>query len=175
MIVKLAEGPLKTRFGEWTEILFYDGQRETIALILGDVSHQEKVLCRLHSSCIFGHYFNSIECDCREQMEDAQQRILKEGRGIIILLDQEGKGNGHFALLSSVAHKRKGQKQADAYRAAGFPEDSRDFRPAGKILIALNVTSVRLITENNDKAEALRENGIVVTELITCEDLSNNN
>ncbi|MFT4031265.1 MAG: GTP cyclohydrolase, partial [Siphonobacter sp.] len=66
MIVKLAEGNLKTKFGEFQEVLFYDGQKESIALVMGEVAGAESVLCRVHSSCIFGHVFNSIECDCRE-------------------------------------------------------------------------------------------------------------
>jgi GTP cyclohydrolase II len=106
MIRKLAEGNLKTKYGEFQEILFYDGQKESFALFMGDIENSEDLLCRIHSSCIFGHYFNSIECDCQEQMDISQQLIQKVGKGIIILLDQEGKGNGHFGLLSSVAYKR---------------------------------------------------------------------
>jgi GTP cyclohydrolase II len=139
MIVKLAEGNLKTKYGEYREILFYDGQKESIALIMGEVTDAEAVLCRVHSSCLFGHAFNSIECDCREQMEISQQLIQREGRGIIIWLEQEGKGNGHFALLKSVEHKRLGLKQADAYEAVGFKSDARDFRAAAEILMALGV------------------------------------
>jgi GTP cyclohydrolase II len=112
MIVELASGNLKTKYGTFQEKLFYDGQRETVVMYLGDLKGAEDVLCRVHSSCIFGHYFNSIECDCQEQMNISQALIEKAGKGIIILMDQEGKGNGHFALLNSVAHKRKGVKQA---------------------------------------------------------------
>jgi GTP cyclohydrolase II len=162
MIVKLAEGNLKTTFGEFQEMLFYDGQKESIALIMGNVEGEEDVLCRIHSSCIFGHYFNSIECDCREQMAIAQQLIQRRGQGIIILLDQEGKGNGHFALLKSVEHKRKGVKQADAYEAVGFKRDARDFSSAGKILNQIGVKSIRLLTENVDKVKILKQFGIEV-------------
>ena len=105
MVVKLAESSVKTKFGEYREILFYDGQKEVIALVMGDVLGAEDVLCRVHSSCIYGHNFNSIECDCREQMEISQQLIQKQGIGIIIWLEQEGKGNGHFALMQSKIHK----------------------------------------------------------------------
>src|SRR5687767_9897260 len=101
MIIRLAEGNLQTKFGDYHEILFYDGQKESIALIMGNVYGEEQVLCRIHSSCIAAHYFNSTECDCREQMEIAQRLIQQSGKGIIIYLDQEGKGNGHFALLKS--------------------------------------------------------------------------
>jgi GTP cyclohydrolase II len=162
MIVKLAEGNLKTKFGEYQEILFYDGQKESIALIMGDIQGAEGVLCRVHSSCIFGHAFNSIECDCREQMEISQQLIQKEGRGIIIWLEQEGKGNGHFALLKSVAYKRAGVAQADAYEAVGFKKDARDYRSAADILTQTGVKSVRMLTNNPKKVETLTRYGVQV-------------
>ena len=163
MIVKIAEGNLRTKFGEYREALYYDGQKESIAIIMGDVEGEEDVLCRVHSSCIFGHYFNSIECDCREQMEISQQLIQRAGKGIIILLDQEGKGNGHFALLNSVKHKRLGVKQADAYEAVGFKRDARDFGSAAKILKDLGVKSIRMLTDNEDKIKTLTQHGVEVT------------
>ena len=162
MITKLAEGSLKTKFGEFKEVLFYDGQKESIAMIMGDIKNEENVLCRVHSSCIFGHYFNSIECDCQEQMDISQQLIQREGNGLIILLDQEGKGNGHFALLNSVKFKRQGVKQADAYEAVGFKRDARDFSSAGKILKKMGVKSIRMLTNNPDKVETVSQYGIKV-------------
>lgn len=162
MIVKLTEGNLKTKYGLFQEALYYDGQKEAIALYMGDVKDAEEVLCRVHSSCIFGHYFNSTECDCQEQMDISQALIQREEKGIIILLDQEGKGNGHFALLNSVKFKREGIKQADAYEAAGFKRDARDFRAAAKILHDLKVKSITMLTNNPDKVRTLSEHGITV-------------
>lgn len=162
MICKLAEGTLKTKYGEFKEVLFYDGQKESIAMMMGAIENASDVLCRVHSACIFGHYFNSIECDCQEQMDISQQLIQREGKGIIILLDQEGKGNGHFALLNSVAHKRKGVNQADAYEAVGFKKDARDFSAAGKILTHLKVQSIRMLTNNEAKTKTMEDCGITV-------------
>jgi GTP cyclohydrolase II len=162
MIARLAEADLRTRFGTFHEVLYYDGQRESFALVMGDVTGGEGVLCRVHSSCIFGHHFNSVECDCREQMEQAQQRIQEAGRGVVIWLEQEGKGNGHYALLQSVAHKRAGAAQADAYEAVGFARDARDYRAAAAILKDLGVRSVRLLTNNPDKVDTLTRHGVVV-------------
>jgi len=162
MIVKLAENDLHTRYGTFTEALYYDGQKEAIALYLGDLSGAEEVLVRVHSSCIFGHYFNSIECDCQQQMDGSQRMIEAAGQGIIILLDQEGKGNGHFALLNSITHKRKGTAQADAYEAVGFKQDNRDFSAAGKILRDLEVASVVMLTGNPGKVATLAGQGILV-------------
>src|SRR5262245_9674765 len=125
MIKRLASRELKTKFGTFTEILYYDGQRESIALVMGDVVDQENVLCRVHSHCIGAHVFNSIECTCREEMEAAQSLIREKGRGVIIWLDQEGKGNGHLALIQSTPFKNDGYSQADSYLKAGFEADGR--------------------------------------------------
>ena len=162
MIVKMAEGNLKTKYGEYHEILFYNGQKESFALIMGDVAGEEDVLCRVHSSCIFGHHFNSIECDCREQMEISQQLIQEAGKGIIIWLEQEGKGNGHFALLKSVEHKRKGVPQAEAYEAVGFKRDARDYTQAADILNEIGIKSIRMLTNNANKVDTLTQHGINV-------------
>ena len=166
MIIKIAEGNLKTKFGEYREMLFYDGQKESIALVMGEVAGGEGVLCRVHSSCIFGHVFNSIECDCREQMEISQQMIQKEGKGIILWLDQEGKGNGHYALLKSVEYKRSGLTQADAYEAAGFKKDARDYRAAAEMLKEMGVKSIRMLTDNPQKTETLTRYGIQVVGIL---------
>lgn len=162
MIVKLATNDLRTRFGRFRESLYYDGQREAIALYVGETDGAEEVLCRVHSSCLFGHYFNSTECDCQQQLDGAQAMIGAAERGIIILLDQEGKGNGHFALLNSITHKRNGAGQGDAYEAVGFRRDARDFSAAGKILQDLGVRSVILLTSNPGKVAALAQQGIAV-------------
>lgn len=162
MIIKLATGDLRTKFGTFQEALYYDGQKESIALFMGDLEEAEDVLCRVHSSCIFGHYFNSIECSCQQEMDISQQLIQREGRGLIILLEQEGKGNGHFALLNSVKHKREGLSQAEAYEAAGFSREARDFRAAAKIIRDLGVASVRLLTNNLKKIATLQDHGIKV-------------
>ncbi|AXT59868.1 GTP cyclohydrolase II RibA [Aquimarina sp. AD10] len=163
MIVKIAEGNLKTKFGEYHEMMFYDGQKESFALVMGDVKDENDILCRVHSSCIFGHHFNSIECDCREQMEISQQLIQKEGKGIVIWLDQEGKGNGHYALLKSAIYKKQGVPQAEAYEAVGFKKDNRDFRSAADILKEIGVKSIKMLTNNPNKVNTLTEHGIIVT------------
>lgn len=171
MIIRIAEGDLKTKFGEYHEILFYDGQKETVALTMGNVSGEEEVLCRVHSSCMFAHNFNSIECDCREQMEISQQLIQKAGKGVIIWLEQEGKANGHFALLKSAEQKKKGLSQGEAYEAVGFKKDARDFTRAAEILKELRVRSIRMLTNNPKKVETLTQHGITVvgTKAVTIE------
>src|SRR5215469_16620000 len=107
MIKRLAERDLKTKFGVFREILYYDGQKESMAIVMGEIANGEDVLCRIHSHCVGAHVFNSIECDCREQMAAAQSMIEQDRRGVVIWLDQEGKGNGHLALIQSIPFKKE--------------------------------------------------------------------
>ena len=164
MIVRLAERNLKTKFGNFQEILYYDGQSESIALVLGETEAQENVFCRIHSSCVSAHVFNSIECECREEMETSQSLIEQKGQGVIVWLDQEGKGNGHLALMASIKHKKAGLSQSEAYKEAGYEADARSYRPAAEILSDLKVQSVVMLTNNPAKAEDLRSASIIVSD-----------
>jgi 3,4-dihydroxy 2-butanone 4-phosphate synthase/GTP cyclohydrolase II len=163
MIKRLASRELKTKFGTFTEILYYDGQRESIAIVMGDVEWND-VLCRVHSHCVGAHIFNSIECTCREEMEAAQKAIQQEGRGVIVWLDQEAKGNGHLALIESIPFKKE-HGQGKAYELAGYKADARDYRTAAQILSDLNVRSIVLLANTESKADELRAEGINVPEL----------
>ena len=165
MIFKLTERDLQTKYGTFREILYYDVQKESIALVMGDVENETDVICRVHSACVSGHVFNSIECECQAEMEASQSAIQKAGKGVIIYLEQEGKGNGHLALMASIPYKKAGMKQSEAYEKAGFEKDARSFRPAAEILKDLRVKSVILLTNNAEKAEDIRKFGIIVSEI----------
>jgi len=166
MIIRLGERELATKFGTYKEVLYYDGQRESIAIVMGDVADGEKVLCRIHSNCISAHVFNSVECDCREQMEASQLLIEKEGRGVIIWLDQEGKGNGHLALIQSASFKSAGNSQAIAYQKAGFQADPRSYGAAASILNDLKIRTIVLLANGSGKVEGLKKESIVVAGTI---------
>jgi GTP cyclohydrolase II len=162
MIIRLAEAPLHTRFGTFLEILYYDGQQESIAIVMGDVRQHDNVLCRLHSHCVSAHLFNSIDCDCREQMELAQAMIEQQGTGVIIWLDQEGRGNGHLALLRSRALQAQGLSQTEAYVQLGYAADARQYASAAAILQDLGVKSVVLMTNSPHKTGSLQAAGITI-------------
>ena len=162
MTIRLAERELATRFGVFREILFYDGNSESIALVMGDVSGREGVQCRIHSACIGGHVFNSVECECAAEMAAAQRIIQNQGTGVIIYLDQEGKGNGHLALMKSARFKKAGNSQGEAYLLAGYSADARSYRSASDILKELGVASVVLLTGNASKADELKQLGVRV-------------
>ena len=163
MIFRLTERDLQTKYGTCREILYYDGQRESIALVVGEVANERDVICRVHSACVSGHVFNSVECECQAEMEAAQSLIQKAGKGVIVYLEQEGKGNGHLALMASIPYKKAGMKQSEAYERAGFEADARSFRPAAEILADLGVGSIVLLTDNAAKADDLRKAGISVS------------
>lgn len=162
MLKLLAEGTLSTKYGEFTEYLFYDGLSELIALVKGDVTDAEEVLCRVHSHCVPAHIFNSIECDCREQMALAQERIEADGKGVIIWLDQEAKGNGHMAAVLSAQLKMAGIPQTEAYQQLGYEKDARSFAGAVEALKFLKVASIKLMTNNPKKISALTSLGVKV-------------
>lgn len=167
MIKRLGGRKLKTKFGTFTEILYYDGHKESIAIVMGNVAGDD-VLCRVHSHCIGAHVFNSIECMCREEMEAAQRAIEEAGRGVIIWLDQEAKGNGHLALIESIPFKKE-HGQARAYELAGYLDDARSNKPAAQILADLNVRSIVLLANSKFKADELRKEGIKVEKIRTLE------
>jgi GTP cyclohydrolase II len=162
MVIRLAEAPLHTKFGTFLEILYYDGQQESIAIVMGDVREGTYVLCRLHSHCVSAHLFNSIDCDCREQMELAQAMIEQQGAGVIIWLDQEGRGNGHLALLRSRALQAQGLSQTEAYVQLGYAADARQYATAAAILQDLGVKSVVLMTNSPRKTGSLQAAGITI-------------
>ena len=163
MIKRLASRELDTKFGTFTEMLYYDGENESIALVMGEVEGAENVLCRIHSACIGGHVFNSIECECANEMAAAQAAIQLAEKGVIIYLEQEGKGNGHLALIKSIPFKKAGSSQAEAYEKAGYKADARNYMAASAILNNLQVSSIILLTGNPAKAGDLRKESINIS------------
>lgn len=155
-----------TESGEFVEHLFYDGRSEAIALTKGNILNVDNILVRIHSHCVSGHIFNGVECDCRQQMRFSQDLIQKNELGIIIWLDQEGKGNGHFAKVLSDKYKRLGRTQEEAYRLCGYKEDSRTYEFAHMILEYFNISRIRLITNHQRKQNMVSDLGVVISEII---------
>ena len=124
---------------------------------------------RVHSQCLTGDVFTSERCDCRAQLEIALSQISEEGRGIIIYELQEGRGIGLMAKLRAYELQDQGLDTVEANLQLGYKPDCREFELPGQILKLLNVTSVRLITNNPVKVEALEAVGIRVVERISAQ------
>ena len=159
----LFERDLDTLYGRWHEFLFRYANTDIIALCFGDWRSRDDVLVRIHSTCTGAHYLFSIECDCREQLDIAARRIVDVGVGIIVFLDQDGRGNGHSAVMRAAVYARQHScTQTEAYASLGYPGDSRSFTGAGIVLRKLGVSSVLLMTNNPSKLDSIANMGITV-------------
>jgi 3,4-dihydroxy 2-butanone 4-phosphate synthase / GTP cyclohydrolase II len=171
-VERVAETRLPTRLGDFTAFgyrISIDGS-EHVALVHGDpaaLRSGEPVLTRVHSECLTGDVFASHRCDCGPQLEEAMERVVAEGRGVVIYLrGHEGRGIGLLAKLQAYQLQDGGRDTVDANLDLGLPADARHYGAATQILKDLGVTSVRLMTNNPAKTEGLESYGIPVTERV---------
>jgi 3,4-dihydroxy 2-butanone 4-phosphate synthase/GTP cyclohydrolase II len=169
LVERVAETRLPTRHGDFTaygyRIAVDDG--EHLALVHGDVSGDEPVLTRVHSECLTGDVFGSNRCDCGPQLDEALQRVVEAGRGIVIYLrGHEGRGIGLLAKLQAYSLQDGGSDTVDANLELGLPADARHYGAATQILRDLGVGSVRLLTNNPDKSTSLEGYGVPVAERV---------
>ena len=143
--------------------------KEHIALVMGDIKDNQPVLVRMHSECLTGDVFGSLRCDCGEQLNEAMRRIAKEGRGILIYLRQEGRGIGLMNKLKAYKLQDAGMDTVEANEALGFAPDMRNYTISGEILNYLGVQKIKLMTNNPDKINALRDYGINIVERVHIE------
>lgn len=155
---------LPTRFGDFHVVAFWNNRdgKEHAALVKGDVTNAEDVPVRLHSECLTGDAFGSLRCDCRDQLEAALNTIGKSDCGIVLYLRQEGRGIGFLNKIRAYGLQDYGYDTVDANLALGFRDDERDYAVAAHMLMSLKVKSIRLMTNNPKKMEALTQYGIQV-------------
>ena len=139
-----------------------DGFRDQIAIIVGNPSPKHPVLARIHSACLTGDLFGSLKCDCGDQLRGTVRAMSEQGGGIVLYLDQEGRGNGIANKIRAYCLQEEGFDTYDADEMLGFGQDQRRFDFAGEMLRQLGFTSVRLMTNNPRKVAALREAGLEV-------------
>ena len=139
-----------------------DGFRDQIAIIVGNPSPKHPVLARIHSACLTGDLFGSLKCDCGDQLRGTVRAMSEQGGGIVLYLDQEGRGNGLANKIRAYCLQEEGFDTYDADEMLGFGQDQRRFDFAGEMLRQLGFTSVRLMTNNPRKVAALREAGLEV-------------
>ncbi|MCX5337894.1 bifunctional 3,4-dihydroxy-2-butanone-4-phosphate synthase/GTP cyclohydrolase II [Streptomyces sp. NBC_00140] len=160
-----AEVHLPTSHGEFTAYGYrstVDGV-EHVALVHGEIGDGEDVLVRIHSECLTGDIFGSARCDCGPQLDASLARIQDEGRGVVVYLrGHEGRGIGLVSKLRAYELQERGRDTLDANLELGLPADARDYGAGAQILEDLGVRSVRLMTNNPDKSEALLRHGLKV-------------
>jgi GTP cyclohydrolase II len=135
---------------------------EHLAIVIGDLDPREPVPVRMHSSCLTGDVLGSLRCDCGEQLKTAVQRIAGLGAGVLLYLDQEGRGIGLANKLRAYSIQDSGLDTLDADRHLGFSADERSYEVAASMLRSLGISSVEIMTNNPEKIAALREHGIHV-------------
>jgi GTP cyclohydrolase II len=154
---------LPTEHGVFDVRVIRDAQgREHVVLSVGDVSGADDVLMRMHSECLTSEVLGSLKCDCKAQLDAALQRIQEVGRGMVIYLRQEGRGIGLGNKIRAYALQSAGADTVDANRRLGFDDDLRDYDIAVQAIKALGIRSVRLMTNNPLKLNALLEAGVEV-------------
>jgi GTP cyclohydrolase II len=153
-----------TPTGEFQLRLYHDPMdgQDHLAFVMGAIAEAEGVLARLHSECFTGDVLHSLRCDCGEQLRRALEMIAAEGSGVLVYLRQEGRGIGLRDKLRAYNLQDAGMDTVDANLALGHQADERDYGAAAGILRHLGVRSVRLLTNNPRKIEAMRQLGIDV-------------
>jgi 3,4-dihydroxy 2-butanone 4-phosphate synthase/GTP cyclohydrolase II len=168
---KAAETVLPTPFGEFKAIAFVNDidDYEHLALVKGDIDAEKEILVRVHSGCLTGDVFGSYRCDCGEQLERAMEMVQKEGLGIILYLQQEGRGIGLANKLKAYALQDQGFDTVEANEELGFAPDLRDYGVGAQILVALGVRKMKIITNNPKKIIGLDGYGLEVTSRVPIE------
>jgi GTP cyclohydrolase II len=159
---------LPTRWGRFQTIGFERQHETAVALILGDPS-QGVPMVRIHSQCFTGDVLGSERCDCGQQLDLAMRAIAREGCGVLIYEQQEGRGIGLMSKLRAYALQDQGLDTIEANHALGYRADCRDFRLPVDILRELGIHRVRLLSHNPDKVRALVSASIEVVEQLPCE------
>ena len=160
------EVDLPTQYGHFRLIPFRQKSNglEHIALIKGRFEPDEPILVRVHSSCATGDIFGSMRCECGEQLHKAMQRIEQEGKGVIVYLNQEGRGIGLMEKMKAYKLQEDGLDTVDANLHLGHQADERDYGVGAQILRHLGVTKMRLMTNNPVKRVGLEAYGLTVVE-----------
>jgi 3,4-dihydroxy 2-butanone 4-phosphate synthase/GTP cyclohydrolase II len=166
-----AETVLPTPFGDFKAVAFVNDidDYEHLALVKGEIDPEKEVLVRVHSQCLTGDTFGSYRCDCGAQLEKAMELVQKEGLGVILYMQQEGRGIGLANKLKAYALQDKGRDTVEANEELGFEADLRDYGVGAQILVSLGVRKMRLMTNNPKKIIGLDGYGLEVIDRVPIE------
>ena len=162
---------MPTKYGDFKLIPFRQksNDQEHIALVKGEWEESEAILVRVHSSCMTGDIFGSLRCECGDQLHLAMQRIQKEGKGVVVYMNQEGRGIGLMNKIKAYKLQEEGYDTVDANVHLGFKPDERDYGVGAQILRELGVKKMRLMTNNPVKRIGMESYGLKIVENIPIE------
>lgn len=171
LIEEVVRVDMPTKYGHFKLVAFHEKgtANEHLALIKGEWAKDEPILVRVHSSCFTGDILGSLRCDCGDQLEAAMEMVEKEGKGVILYMNQEGRGIGLINKLKAYKLQENGFDTVEANIHLGFPMDKRDYGIGAQILSYLNVTRLRLMSNNPKKRAGLNGYGIEIVETIPVE------
>lgn len=175
LIEEIVRVDMPTNYGHFQLIAFQEKNtaNEHLALIKGQWEKDDPVMVRVHSSCFTGDILGSLRCDCGEQLHKAMQAVEKEGRGVVLYMNQEGRGIGLLNKLKAYKLQEQGLDTVEANLHLGFPMDKRDYGIGAQILRYLNVTKIRLLSNNPQKRAGLLGYGLEIVETLPLEALPN--
>jgi 3,4-dihydroxy 2-butanone 4-phosphate synthase/GTP cyclohydrolase II len=168
LVHRAAEARLPTPFGEFQIVAYHNDvdQAEHVALVYGDVSDHPGVLVRMHSKCLTGDVFASARCDCGWQLHNAMRMVAQEGRGVVVYLDQEGRGIGLLNKLKAYELQDAGHDTVEANEKMGFKPDLRNYGIGAQILLDLGLSSIRVMTNNPMKLVGLEGYGLTIVDRV---------
>lgn len=168
LIEEIVRVEMPTAFGNFQLIAFREKEtsQEHLALIKGEWEEGEPVLVRVHSSCFTGDILGSLRCDCGDQLHGAMQMVEKEGKGVVLYMNQEGRGIGLLNKLKAYKLQEQGMDTVEANLHLGLPMDARDYGVGAQILRTLHVTKLKLISNNPKKRAGLLGYGLEIVETV---------
>lgn len=175
LIEEIVRVEMPTKYGDFKLISFREKNtsNEHLALIKGEFKKGEPVLVRVHSSCFTGDILGSLRCDCGDQLHMAMEMVEAEGRGVILYMNQEGRGIGLVNKLKAYKLQEEGMDTVEANLHLGFPMDKRDYGVGAQILRYLGINQLRLMSNNPKKRAGLSGYGIEIVETVAIEVVSN--